>query len=140
MNKPVIADTGPLVALFDRGDEHHEWARRGLAKIRAPLATSEAVLGEVLFLLRNMPRSRAALLGFWAEGGLVISLDAEREKSALVSMLRKYADVGMSPADATVLRLSELQADGVVWTLDSHFRIYRRLGRRVVPLLDWPRR
>lgn len=139
MNQPVIADTGPLVALFDRGDEHHEWARHSLGRFRGPLLTSEAVISEILFLLRDLPRSRAAFLGFWNEGAVVISLDAEREKAAVVSLLRKYADAGMSLADATIVRLSELQADASVWTLDNHFRLYRRLGRRVIPLFDWPR-
>lgn len=135
----VIADTGPLVALFDRGDEHHEWARGGLGRIRQSLLTSESVVGEVLFLLRDLPRSRSSFLEFWAEGGLTVSLDANRDLPALVALLRKYADMGISLADAAVVRLSELQADALVWTLDRDFRVYRRMGRRVIPLYEWPR-
>lgn len=139
MSPTVIADTGPLVALFDRGDEHHEWARAGLGRIRERLLTPESVIGEVLFLLRGMPRSRAAFLEFWSEGGLLISAEANRELPALVSLLRKYADVGISLADAAVVRLSEIHVSASVWTLDRDFRVYRRLGRKVIPLFDWPR-
>ena len=139
MNKPVIADTGPLVALFDRGDEHHAWALRGLAEVRGPLLTAESVVSEVLFLLRDMPRSRAAFLAFWSEGGLRISFEPEPDKASLSALLRKYADTGISLADAAVVRLSELNPRAVVWSLDKDFRIYRRHGRKVIPLFDWPR-
>lgn len=139
MSKLVIADTGPLVALFDRGDEHHAWALRGLAEIRGPLLTAESVISETLFLLRDMPRSRAAFLAFWSEGALRIAFDSEPDKAALSALLRKYADTGISLADAAVVRLSELHPGAVVWSLDQDFRLYRRHGRKVIPLFDWPR-
>ena len=60
----VIADTGPLVALFDAGDGFHAWAMASLGKIREPLLASEAVLGEALFLLAPLKRSRLAFLEF----------------------------------------------------------------------------
>lgn len=139
MKRAVIADTGPLVALFDQGDAFHAWAKDGLGRIEEPLLTSEAVLSEVLFLLTPLRKSRAAFEEFWQEGGLRIALDAQTQMESLVGLLRKYADVPMSLADATVMRLCELNRSAVVWTLDSHFRIYRHHGRRTIPLLDWPR-
>ncbi len=139
MNKQIIADTGPLVALFDRGDEYHEWALRGLGQIGSPLITAECVVSEVLFLLRDMPRSRSAFLAFWSEGALKVAFDAEANKAPLTALLRKYADHGISLADAAIVRLSELVPDAVVWTLDQDFRVYRRNGRKVIPLFDWPR-
>ena len=135
----VIADTGPLVALFDRGDEHHEWAKSNLGRITEALLTSESVVGEVLFLLAGMPRSRERFLQFWTEGGLYVVSQAEADKTALIALLRKYADIAMSLADASIVRLSEIHADAKVWSLDSDFKVYRRFGRRVIALLDWPR-
>lgn len=139
MTKAIIADTGPLVALFDRGDEHHEWALNGLGRIRGPMLTAESVVSEVLFLLRDMPRSRTAFLEFWSDGALRLHFDAEVNKTALAALLRKYADNGISMADAAIVRLSELVPDALVWTLDKDFRVYRRAGRKVIPLFDWPR-
>jgi len=46
MNRLVIADTGPLVALFDQGDAFHAWAKDCLGQIGEPLLTSEAILGD----------------------------------------------------------------------------------------------
>jgi uncharacterized protein len=41
----------------------------------------------------------------------------------------------MSLADACLVRMSELNAKGVIVTLDPDFRIYRRHGRQTLPLL-----
>lgn len=138
MSELVIADTGPLVALFDRSDAYHQWAVGGLGRIRRALITSESVVSEVLFLLRDSRRSRSAFLAFWAEGALSVEFDTEEDKAALIALLNKYADVGISLAEAAIVRLSERHSRAAVWTLDEDFRVYRRFGRRVIPLYDWP--
>jgi len=103
-----------LVALFDRCEEYHEWAVHGLGKIHAPLAgTLESVVSEVLFLLRDMPRSRSDFLAFCSEG---VAFGAEANKAALTALLRKYAD-------AAVVRLLELHPGAFVWSLDKDSRI-----------------
>ena len=50
----IIADTGPIAALFNPKDQWHEWAVE-ISKNFLPsttLITCEAVLTEVFFLLR----------------------------------------------------------------------------------------
>ena len=49
--------------------------------------------------------------------------------------MRKYRDVPLSLADATLVRLSEMHRDCRVLTFDSHFRIYRRHGNKTIPLI-----
>ena len=41
----------------------------------------------------------------------------------------------MSLADACLVRLSEIHSAAEVFTLDSDFRIYRRHGNKVIPVL-----
>jgi predicted nucleic acid-binding protein len=132
----VLADTGPLVALFDRADAHHEWAKAMFETFRDPLATAEPVIAETLFLLRDLPRSQRAFLEFWRSGDLHASFRAETEKEALIRLMVKYADHPMSIADACLVRMSELHVKCRVWTLDSHFTTYRRLGRQIIPRLS----
>ena len=48
-----LIDAGPLVALLDRGDQHHAWARATFDGLDAPLVTCEAVLSEAWFLARR---------------------------------------------------------------------------------------
>ena len=47
----VLVDTGPLVALLNRRDRYHSWARRALDTVEPPIFTCEAVLSEACFLL-----------------------------------------------------------------------------------------
>jgi predicted nucleic acid-binding protein len=45
-------------------------------------------------------------------------------------LMAKYADLPMALADATLVALAEERGDPRVFTLDSHFRVYRLHGRR----------
>jgi uncharacterized protein len=52
---------------------------------------------------------------------------------AVLALMRKYADVPMSLADACLVRMTETLADPVLLTTDTDFGIYRRHSRLVVP-------
>ena len=65
-----------------------------------------------------------------------VPFDITDEAAAVEKLMRRYADIPMSFADACLVRLSELYADCRVFTIDRHFRQYRRNGRQVIPLLS----
>lgn len=131
----VIADTGPLVALLDRDEQHHDWAVATFDGFRAPLLTCEAVVAETLYLLNTVPRCQHALLEMGAKKVLQISYSIAEEWRSIANLLARYADIPMDFSDACLVRMTELREDAIVWTLDRDFRIYRRHGRRVIPLL-----
>ena len=68
-------------------------------------------------------------------GVIRIALNIQEEQADLRALMRRYRNRPMSLADACLVRLSELQTDGEVFTLDSDFRIYRRHGNKVIPVL-----
>jgi hypothetical protein len=45
-----------------------------------------------------------------------------------ISLLRSWQDPGIA-------RMAELEEDTVVFTTDTDFRLYRRNGRQVIPLI-----
>ncbi len=49
--------------------------------------------------------------------------------------MKKYRNLPMSLADASLLAMVEAGIGDRVFTLDKHFRVYRHSGRRVVPVL-----
>ncbi len=47
----------------------------------------------------------------------------------------KYATVPMSLADACLVRMADAYPESAVLTLDHDFLLYRKSGRRVVPVI-----
>jgi predicted nucleic acid-binding protein len=131
----LLVDTGPLVALLDRSDQYHSWAVQRFRELAPPLLTCESVLSEACYLLRNMPRSSRALARLQREEIISVPFDFQKEAPAVWKLKNKYADVPIDLADACLIRMTELYPECRLWTLDSDFRIYRRLGRRSIPLI-----
>jgi uncharacterized protein len=129
----ALLDTGPLVAFLNRRDRFHAWAVAQLDEIEPPLLTCEPVLSEACFLLRHDPAGPAAVLDLVHDDLLRVGLHVPDEISALRRLVRRYAELPISLADACLIRLAELNAGSVLLTLDSDFKIYRMHGRQVVP-------
>jgi len=134
----VLVDAGPLLAWLNRHDEHHEWTSEQFSRLRPPLLTCEPVLAEVAYHLLALGDDPAKALDLVTSGVVRVALYVEDETEVLASLLRRYNNVPMSLADACMVRLSEMHARSVVFTVDSDFRIYRRSGRLVIPTLMPP--
>ena len=135
MTRATIVDTGPIVALLSHSDRWHGWAKEQFGALRAPLFTCEAVLSEAGFLLRDDGQAIDALFGLLERRVLEIGFDLGAEHLSVRALMRRYANVPMSVADACVVRMSELLGVAQVLTLDSDFSVYRRLGRQMIPLV-----
>ena len=138
IEKCTIVDTGPLVAFFNKADYYHDWALMQFSSLRPPFRTCEAVISEVSFLLRNTKSGPENLLELLERDLLIVSFDLQSEFSSVKSLMKKYNNVPMSLADACLVRMSEQISNSVIFTLDSDFRIYRRHGRNVIPLVIPP--
>lgn len=135
MTARVIIDTGPLVALLDRNDRFHTWAKDQVARIRPPILTCEPVLAETCYLVRTLPPAVQQVLQWLQRGLLKVPFRLEHEAQRVAELAAKYADLPMSLADASLVRMVELHAHSAVLTLDKDFRVYRQHGRRTIPTL-----
>lgn len=133
--KKILTDTGPLVALLDRRDRYHEWAKTQVAGIDPPLYTCEAVLSEACFLLQKVPGGPQSVLDLVHRGLLVVAFSIQNEASVLGSLLMRYSNVPMALADACMVRLAELNPGSLLLTIDSDFEIYRMHGRSPIPIV-----
>jgi predicted nucleic acid-binding protein len=131
----LICDTGPLVAFFNRSDQHHTWAREQFQRITQPLLTCEAVISEVAFLLQDDGLSTDPIFETLERRQVLVQFSAEEHWPDLRRLVRKYSNLPMSLADACLVRMAELAPHSRIFTADRHFRIYRRHGRQVIPLL-----
>ena len=131
----VIVDTGPLVAYLNRRDKHHDWAVERWATLFDPVLTCESVISEAAFLLREDGLDTEKLWTALERGVVQVQFDFEAHEGDLLRLLRKYHDQPMSVADACLVRLSELSDRSVIFTTDKDFRVYRRHGRGLIPLI-----
>lgn len=135
MAKPIISDSGVLVALIDKRERFHLWTAEKTQNLNPPFITCEAVISETCFLLRNIHKGKEAILSMIEDEILRIDFSLSSEISVIKSLMKKYENVPMSLADACLVRMSELTDDSIVFTLDSDFHIYRKSGRKKIDLI-----
>ncbi len=140
MRRAVILDTGPLVAALNERDAHHGWAKSEWSELDAPLLTCEAVIAEACHILRKTEAGPRTVLELIRRGAVSVPFVLEAESTAVGQLMKRYASVPMSFADACLVRMAEQHEDSRVLTLDRGFRIFRKQGRRVVPTILPPER
>lgn len=121
----TLVDTGPLVALIDRGDEHHERCVKALKQIRGELVTVWPVITEASYLLADVPLARDVLLAKVEAEELTIADLTSADVPSMRALMRKYRDQPMDLADAAVVRAAIRDGITEIFTLDRHFRAYR---------------
>jgi len=131
----VLVDAGPLVALIDRSDRHHEVCKAVLQSLTDPLLSAWPVVTEAMYLLGFSWRAQEGLWDLIASQALALAPLDHADAPRLRELMHKYRDLPMDLADAALVRLAERERLRRVFTLDRrHFALYRvaRLGRFVV--------
>lgn len=134
-NDNVLLDTGPWVALLCRDDKHHEWAKQQFASHPGPFLTCEAVVAETCFLLFRAGLDSSKALALIERGVIQVGMALAQQLASVSALYQRYDNVPASLADACLVRMSELYEPCHVLTLDSDFHIYRRHGRKVIPVI-----
>lgn len=130
-NAPVIVDSGPLYALFDRDDALHPRVCAWLAGNRRPCITKGAVLTEVTDLLGRWcgVAHQLLFLDFVRQPGWRIEPVAP-ELSRIRALMDRYRDLPADFTDASLVALAERLRCGEVATTDRRdFAVYRPTHR-----------
>ena len=123
--KPVLLDTGVIVASLDQSEAAHRACVQAVRAVEGPLLTCEPVILESCHLLRNFPGAAEAILTNLTYGIFEIPFQLSRESVPVRSILRKYRDRRIDLADACLIRMAEEYGTGDILTLDKDFAIYR---------------
>jgi predicted nucleic acid-binding protein len=125
----VLVDAGPLIALFDRSDQHHARAVEFIAQCRSHLMTNLPVLTEATFLLQFSAEAQRDLL-LWVHRSIEIDLGTAADLPRIAALLEKYRDLPADFADASLVALAERRNLSQVASIDRDFAVYRTLGKR----------
>lgn len=137
-NRPILLDTGPLVAFLNQRDDYHEWACEVLNGVQPPLYTSEAVIAEACYILRRLPGGPQAVVGLLEQDLVWVMFQLQHEAAEVSRLLTRYADLPGSLADLSLVRLAEKYSRATVLTLDRDFHVYRKNRRSKIPLITPP--
>lgn len=120
----IAVDTGPLIALFNRGDRHHSRAVHFFTSPTGPLVTNLAVLTETCHMLDF---ARGAVIDFlsWVADAIEIENGTTQDLPRILAIIDKYADLPADFADASLLAMCERLGLDSIATLDRDFDVYR---------------
>jgi predicted nucleic acid-binding protein len=132
----VLVDTGPLVAILSRADQHHETCVNSLRHLPGPLFSCWPVITQAAWLLRGHPRAIQQLLGSLDGGFLKLLSLTGSEGVAIAQVMKRYADIRPQLADAALVYLAEREGIDTIFTLNQRdFSVYRSGRRRPFRIL-----
>ena len=133
----IVADTGAILALLDRGDRHHSAIRALYDDRPQDWLLPWAILPEVDYLIGAELGARAqdAFLEDLAEGAFAVEWGRHADIARADAIARKYRASNLGLVDAVVMATAErLRADSIA-TLDlRHFGAVKIIGSpRLLP-------
>jgi hypothetical protein len=122
----AILDTGPWVALIDRSESKHSICVQWLKNYSGRLYSTEAVLTEVLYLLNFSVKAQSAVIDFVLKSVVEIIPSSVASLKKAKDLIKKYSDLPMDYADATLVCLAIDTGIRDIITFDEKdFNIYR---------------
>ena len=122
----TILDTGPWVALIDRSESQHDVCVQWLKNYSGKLYSTEAVLTEVLYLLNFSVKAQTAAIDFVLKSVVEIIPSSVESLKKAKNLIKKYSDLPMDYADATIVCLAMDTGIHDIITFDQKdFNIYR---------------
>ena len=122
----AILDTGPWVALIDKSESKHDICVRWLKNFSGKLYSTESVLTEVLYLLNFSVKAQIAAIDFVLKSVVEIIPSSVDSMKKVRILMKKYSDLPMDYADATIVCLAMDTGIYNIITLDQKdFNIYK---------------
>ena len=127
----IVADTGAILALLDKGDRHHTDLRELYDDRPDDWLLPWAILPEVDYLVSSQLGARAqeAFLADVAHGSLVVEHGRQADIVRAHAITRKYRTLALGLVDAVVIATAERLRAEAIATLDlRHFGAVKIAG------------
>ncbi len=127
--KPILVDSGPLIALFNRSDKYHASSVAFIKNNKRKLVTTVANITEAVYVLGFSREAQSAFLRWIAISSIIVEQIGPEDILEICVLFEKYHSVPMDFADACIVKIGEKLATDEIATVDSDFEIYRLQGR-----------
>ena len=121
----TIADSGPLIALFEPAERNHARVRSFIENYAGALLTTWPVLTEVGHMLGHSVDRELAFLEWVERGGVEVTTPGAGAVSLIRQLSEKYRDLPMDIADGSLIVLALESGVRDILTLDRDFDVYR---------------
>ncbi|SFL85967.1 type II toxin-antitoxin system VapC family toxin [Nitrosomonas nitrosa] len=128
MKNLIIADTGFWYALINEDDYFHAQAINALKEVDGELITTWPVITETSYLLQSQLglKQVCEFLTSYYEGLFVSYEFGSEQLLRMIGLMKKYADLPMDLADASLVVLAEVLGHGRILSTDMRdFKTYR---------------
>ena len=134
--KPVLLDTGVIVALLDRNERYHTACVEAMRGFQRPLVTCEAVIAESCYLLRGLSGAAETVLENVARGVFQVPVSNFSQRGGCAQHASQVSQCCCGfrgcVSDSS---LPKNWTRGDIFTLDSDFRFYQWRRNRAFNLL-----
>ena len=123
----ILTDTSVIVGALNTADADHVLCFETLKAIRTQIVTTWPCITEAMYLLdsRVGPEGPETLRRQIEVGYIKLLEPTQADALWVCALMRKYADVPMDFADASLAAAAEILGITRILTLDSHFYAYR---------------
>ena len=128
----ILVDAGCFIALADRADRWHASALNSLPTQREGWVTTWPVLAEACHIIGSRLNAgiSAALMDDVADGNLRVWSPGSERLARFPQLMRRYANLPMDLADASLVLLAEHLGHGRILSTDQRdFETYRWKNR-----------
>jgi predicted nucleic acid-binding protein len=125
MVKKILIDSGPLISFLSSSEHHHRWVLEQMSVLDGDLLTTESVLSEVVYLLKQNHIALKAIQDLIDQSLIRVIPTFSESPMLCFKMIMKYADLPASVADVSLVYLHSTTKYSVIFTLDSDFLIYK---------------
>ena len=130
--KSTLIDAGPLIALFNKNDRYHDKIKQFLKEYQGKLISTWPVVTEVSHMLDFNVQTQIDFLTWINLGGVELEDIDNEDVSRIIELSRKYSDVPMDLADASLVVLSEKMNIKEIITIDSDYYVYRTINKEMI--------
>ena len=132
MLNSILIDAGPLIALFDSSDKHHQRMLEFLKRFPYRFISTIAVFTEVSHMLDFNVNAQKDFYEWVMYMGVIISDINQNDMLRIIELTGKYNDLPMDFSDATLVITAEKTGIREIISLDKHFDIYRLPGKEMI--------